>query len=302
MAVDQLGLLSSEQWHAKLSGYWKPGEAGAISSLDSFLDTAVENYGTDRDVPGVDGISRLSPHLHFGEISPHQVWNAVQLQAELLMADGNKAAMSNCRDYLKQLVWRDFAHHILFHYPHTQQQAFNTRFDSFPWDDNQVFLEAWQQGRTGIPLVDAGMRELWETGWMHNRVRMIAASLLTKNGLVHWLEGARWFWDTLVDANLANNSMGWQWVAGCGVDAAPYFRIFSPSRQGERFDPYGEYVKRWIPELAGLDAKHIHHPSGAPNSVLSAAGVRLDDSYPRAIVDLSVSRKTALDRYKNLAS
>ena len=301
LSVEDLELLPAIPWHLAFGDHWQPGEAGAMAVLDGFLDrSAVFEYGRERDLPGQDGVSRLSPHLHFGEITARQVWQAVVCAAGDPAEAGAHRVEEGALAYLRQLAWRDFAHHILYHLPHTAEEPFDGRYRSFVWDENPGLLQAWQKGRTGIPLVDAGMRQLWRTGWMHNRVRMLAASVLTKNGLVHWREGARWFWDTLVDADLANNTMGWQWTAGCGVDAAPYFRIFSPVRQGERFDPEGDYVREWVPELAAMPSRHIHEPWRAPASVLQQAGVRLDVDYPSPVVDLAKGRTEALRRYKAL--
>ena len=287
-------------WYDGFEQRWQPGEKGALKNLDDFLQNVLLDYSTTRDVPACDGVSSLSPYLHFGEISPRQIWHAVGHFSDYVSEHEGKDARSRALPFLKQLIWRDFAHHILYHMPHTTNQPFRGKFENFDWQDNPEFLQAWQKGKTGIPIVDAGMRQLWSTGWMHNRVRMIVASLLTKNGLIHWLHGARWFWDTLVDASLANNTMGWQWVAGCGVDAAPYFRIFSPVRQGERFDANGDYVKQWVPELVKLPSKYIHQPWNASESVLAEADVKLGRNYPEPIVDLSISRKNALARYKML--
>ncbi len=299
LSVAGLGLLPGVPWYQSFDDYWQPGEAGALLRLDDFIERgALLDYGTTRDLPGQDGVSSLSPHLHFGEISPRQVWQAIRHASDEALDQGSGDAAERAFDYLRQLVWRDFAHHVLFHLPETASEPFNDRFRDFTWEKDPALLEAWQRGRTGIPLVDAGMRQLWHTGWMHNRLRMVVASFLTKNGLIHWLDGARWFWDTLVDADLANNSMGWQWTAGCGVDAAPYFRIFNPVRQGERFDPKGDFVRTWVPELAGLPAKHIHAPWRAPASALKDAGVRLGNDYPEPVLDIARSREEALRRFK----
>ncbi|MBX2884977.1 MAG: DNA photolyase family protein [Granulosicoccus sp.] len=299
-SVESLSLLPDIPWDTGFSPEWTPGETGAAVQLDTFIDHGVLEYGEARDWPATDGVSKLSPHLHFGEISPRQIWHAIRFHGEHASSAGVENAAERVQPYLKQLIWRDFAHHILFHLPETTDQPFNPKFSTFRWEDNERVLKAWQRGKTGIPLVDAGMRQLWQTGWMHNRIRMLVASVLTKNGLVHWLEGARWFWDTLVDASLANNSMGWQWTAGCGVDAAPYYRIFSPARQGERFDKDGAYVRRWVPELAGVPAKYIHEPWLATPDILSSAGVTLGKEYPKPMVDLSLTRKEALERYKQI--
>jgi len=294
--VDALGLLPTIRWDDGLAATWQPGEAGALARLRHFADHGLDGYDGDRDRPALAGTSALSPHLHFGEISPRQVVAA---------AHGSHAAESRGTDvFLSEIGWREFAHHLLYHFPHTATQPLNERFRAFPWRDTGAEaaheVDAWQAGRTGIPLVDAGMRQLWHEGWMHNRIRMVVASFLTKNLRVNWLEGARWFWDTLVDADLASNTLGWQWAGGCGADAAPYFRIFNPVRQGERFDPEGEYVRRWVPELAGLAARDIHAPWAAPRARLAAADVELGQDYPEPIIDLSASRKAALAAFQQL--
>ncbi len=236
-----LGLKPAVDWAAGFHEVWQPGESGARRQLKRFLDEALAGYPANRDRPGVAGTSRLSPHLHFGEISPGQVWRAVSEQME-----GRGAA---CEAYLRQLVWREFAHHLLYHHPESCTQPLRPEFGGFPWRSDPGLFKAWKRGPTGYPLVDAGMRELWHTGWMHNRVRMVVASFLVKHLLIGWQEGTAWFWDTLVDADLANNTLGWQWVAGCGADAAPYFRIFNPAIQAAKFDPQSDYVRRWVPEL-----------------------------------------------------
>ena len=293
-----LGLLPSIPWDAGFHSEWQPGEAGAHQALASFLDGGLSGYAADRDLPGRPATSRLSPHLHFGEIGPRQVMRA------LLQATGQPPAADGRGDgdrFAAELGWREFAHHLLFHYPHTVAEPMDARFAAFLWRvDYADDLRAWQRGETGIPLVDAGMRELWTTGWMHNRVRMVVASFLTKNLLIPWQAGARWFWDTLVDADLASNSLGWQWTAGCGADAAPYFRVFNPTLQGEKFDPDGVYVRRWLPELAGLPGKWLHRPWEAPAAVLAEAGLALGRDYPRPIVDLKASRERALAAFARI--
>jgi len=294
LPIETLELLPKIPWDGGLREHWQPGESGALARLETFLATTLAEYGTLRDRPDRAGVSRLSPHLHFGEIGPRQIVQAVHASAPF-------PASAEC--YLRQLVWREFAHHLLYHFPHTPTQALNERFGDFPWAEvDRVRLAAWQRGETGIPFVDAGMRELWRTGWMHNRVRMVTASLLTKNLRYPWLVGARWFWDTLVDAGLANNTLGWQWVAGCGADAAPYFRIFNPVLQGERFDPEGAYVRHWLPELASLPANWIHRPWlwMASPTMLQKAGVCLGQNYPLPIVDLKHSREHALAAFASL--
>lgn len=279
-----LGLLPNFDWADDFSRWWSPGERGAGIQLRSFLRRALAGYAEGRNYPARTQVSYLSPHLHFGEVSPRQVWHAVRSTASGANAGGADA-------YLREIGWREFAHHVLFHFPHTPTQPMYPRFAPFPWRrDYGALLEAWRRGRTGYPIVDAGMRELWATGWMHNRVRMLTASFLVKNLRIPWQEGARWFWDTLVDADLANNSMGWQWSAGCGADAAPYFRIFNPVGQAEKFDPTGEYLRRWLPELSHLSDASIH----APWKVGGAKG------YPMPVVDYSVSRAEALAAYARL--
>lgn len=265
--VHSLGLLDQAPWHHKLEQYWQPGEETAWRHLESFCDGVIEDYATKRDIPSVSGTSRLSPHLHFGEITPTQILHELM---PIWQASRGKRVESIER-FVTELGWREFAHHVLWHFPKTSEQSFKPKYSDEFWMEDEVGLRAWLKGETGVPLVDAGMHELWETGWMHNRVRMIVGSFLTKNLGIHWRHGARWFWDTLVDADLANNSMGWQWVAGCGVDAAPYYRIFNPEMQSKKFDPDGTYLDRWLPGL------EIHQP----------------------IVGLAESRRVALDRYKH---
>ncbi len=291
-SIESLALLDPITWHAQFDQYWTPGEQGAHDALNEFLDDSVNHYDHGRDVPGVVGTSRLSAHLHFGEISPRQVVAAVRRE---------QSSESDANRYVSEIGWREFGYHLMFHYPHTVDQPLNDKFKHFPWrQDYAEDLEKWQQGQTGIPLVDAGMRELWQTGWMHNRVRMVVASFLIKNLQIHWLEGARWFWDTLVDADLASNTMGWQWCAGSGADAAPYFRIFNPVTQGERFDADGDYVRKWVPELAHMPKKYLHKPSLTPDEVLNEAGVVINETYPAPMVDLKESRLQALEAYQEI--
>lgn len=293
--LEALGLLPKLPWSAGLEAAWQPGEAAAHATLDAFLARALARYPQGRDLPGEAGTSRLSPHLCYGEIGPRQVVAAVSLWAA---TSGGPGAFAVAEAFIRQLAWREFAHHLLYHFPHTAQRPLDPRFDHFAWaGDYHAALTAWQRGQTGIPIVDAGMRELWRTGWMHNRVRMLAASLLTKNLLIPWQEGSRWFWDTLVDADLANNTLGWQWTAGCGADAAPYFRIFNPAVQGARFDPHGHYVRRWVPELARLPDLWLHNPWQAPTAELERRAVALGRDYPRPLVDLAATRLQALERW-----
>jgi len=276
-----------------------PGEAGAAQRLKLFAASAMEHYSARRNHPGVPGTSRLSPHLHFGEVSPRQIWASLR---EASVESGVFPPNLGATVFLSEVGWREFAHHLLFHFPHTPERPLREEFARFPWaaDPGGKHLRAWQRGQTGYPIVDAGMRQLWHTGWMHNRVRMVVASFLVKHLRLPWTEGARWFWDTLVDADLASNTLGWQWSAGCGADAAPYFRIFAPVLQGRKFDPEGAYVRRWIPELAGMPAEHIHAPWEAGGEVLRAAGVRLGESYPDPIVDHGTARKEALAALQTL--
>jgi deoxyribodipyrimidine photo-lyase len=296
--IEKLKLLPAIRWDTGLTESWRPGESAARDYLDNFLDDAILHYPQARDIPADRGTSRLSPYLHFGEISPWAIWRNIQAWSAASTSAGSiKAAES----YLRQLGWRDFAFQLLYHFPHTDSQPLDTRFKAFPWKKQyNKELQRWKKGATGIPIVDAGMRELWHTGWMHNRVRMIVASLLTKNLLVPWQAGAKWFWDTLVDADLANNTMGWQWTAGSGADAAPFFRIFNPVRQGERFDPSGDYVRKWVPELETLADKWIHQPWEAPEQILEQAQIQLGTTYPEPIVDLSESRQRALAIWNDL--
>ena len=293
LPLAQLQLLPQLSWDAGLAATWEPGAAGAERRLQAFTDSAIADYAARRELPAVAGSSRLSPHLHHGEISVRQVWHGAQLTAGT--AGGEGAAK-----FRDELIWREFAAHLLHHFPHTPEQPLRAEFAHFPWQQQQALLRAWQRGLTGVPLVDAGMRELWSTGWMHNRVRMIAASFLVKNLRQPWQAGARWFWDTLVDADLAANTLGWQWVTGCGADAAPYFRVFNPVTQGRRFDPQGNYLRRWLPELARLSDSELHAPWLASAPQLRAAGVTLGRDYPQPLVDLQHSRAAALTAWRGM--
>ena len=272
LRLEDLELLPTRpNWADKLHDTWVPGESAGLDRLDE-LESIAEGYARNRDRPDLDATTRLSPHLHFGEISVRQVWQAVkQLEHQLLSSEGSAAI-------LRQLYWREFSTYLLYHSPTLASKPLRAEFEHFPWSDDEARLSAWQQGLTGFPIVDAGMRQLWQTGWMHNRVRMIVASFLVKDLLVPWQQGAAWFMDTLVDADLANNSASWQWVAGSGTDAAPYFRIFNPTLQQKKFDPHGRYVRRWIPELAD----------------------KAKGEYPQPIVDHGVARQTALDAYAEI--
>ena len=270
-------------WAAEFPTLWTPGEAGAAARLARFLARPLGEYAGTRNDPGIEGSSGLSPHLRWGEISPRQVWHAA-------VAAGGAAA---ARPFLGEILWREFSYHLLWHRPELPEAPLRPRFAATPRPD-AALLRAWRQGRTGYPIVDAGMRQLWRLGWMHNRVRMIAASLLVKHLLQPWLAGAAWFWDTLVDADLANNSASWQWIAGCGTDASPWFRVFNPLLQGEKFDPTGRYVKRFVPELSGVPGRFIHRPWEAPEAVLRGAGVVLGRDYPRPVVEHAKGRRRAL--------
>ncbi|KAA3627878.1 MAG: deoxyribodipyrimidine photo-lyase [Proteobacteria bacterium] len=293
LTVDALELLPRVGWEGGLADRWQPGEQNAEALCSAFCSDDIAAYTRLRDVPSASGTSRLSPYLHLGEITPRQIlWQASSME---------QSDAGSTQPYIRQLGWREFAHHLLHYFPHTPDKPLDPRFTRFPWRANyRSLLQAWQSGETGIPLVDAGMRELWKTGWMHNRVRMIAASFLTKNLRIPWQEGARWFWDTLVDADLANNTLGWQWVAGCGADAAPYFRIFNPVLQGERFDKQGRYVRRWLPELGELPDRWLQQPWNATPEILSAAKIRLGIDYPHPVVDLAASRRDALVAYDKI--
>ena len=286
-SLDDWRLLPAKpDWAGGLREAWTPGEAGAAKRLKTFLATRIGAYKTSRDIPAQDGTSGLSPHLHFGEISPARIWHAADA-----MKDGTG------RDtFLKELLWREFSAHLLSHHPDMPEQPLRKDFARLPWAKDKTALNAWQRGQTGIPIVDAGMRQLWRTGWMHNRIRMVCASFLTKHLLIPWQEGEAWFWDTLVDADLANNSNNWQWVAGCGADAAPYFRIFNPVLQGRKFDPEGRYVRLHVPELKHLPDKFIHAPWEADDEILTAAKVELGKNYPHPIIGLAPRAGTRIGR------
>ena len=290
------GLLPRDpDWASQWPPLWSPGSTGAAERLATFLAGPVADYSEGRNHPARGATSRLSAHLHFGEISPRAVWHAAR---GLAHADPDRKEQVD--KFLSELGWREFSHHLMYHFPHIVEQPFKQPFEAFPWLGNEAALRAWQRGLTGYPIVDAGMRELWHTGYMHNRVRMVVASFLTKHLLTHWRTGARWFHDTLVDADLANNSCGWQWVAGSGADASPYFRIFNPVTQGEKFDAQGDYVRRWVPELAELPDRYLHKPWEAPADVLARAGVALGDDYPAPIVEHKAAREAALAAYGSI--
>ncbi|MFO8027214.1 MAG: deoxyribodipyrimidine photo-lyase [Opitutales bacterium] len=284
--LDELQLLPEHSWHDKLEAHWEVSEAAAMRQLEGFLDAPVEEYDSARDLPSQAGTSRLSPYLHWGLIGPRQVMRRLHATHDL-RARGPQV-------FAKEIYWREFAYNVLYHFPHTPDAPLQEKYADFPWEYDKTVLKRWQRGQTGYPIVDAGMRELYETGWMHNRVRMIVSSLLVKHLLQDWRDGARWFWDTLVDADLASNTLGWQWSGGCGADAAPYFRIFNPMTQGKKFDPDGDYVRRWVPELAKVPAKYIHEPWEASPALLQHAGCRLGEDYPAPIIDHKEGRQRAL--------
>lgn len=283
------------RWSEKLEGHWTIGEAAAQRALHDFLDERLEDYPEGRDFPGRDATSRLSPHLRFGEITARQIWYAT-----LARMEAEPGAMPHADKFLSELAWRDFSYHQLYHRKDIADVPMQEKYAGIRWRVDAKTEAAWQLGKTGIPIIDAGMRELWQTGYMHNRVRMLVASLLTKNLLVDWRRGERWFWDCLVDGDVANNPASWQWVAGCGLDAAPYFRIFNPVTQGERFDAAGEYVRKWVPELKGLPDKWVHDPASAPEAELHKAGIAMGETYPLPVVDLKSSRQRALEHQGQL--
>ena len=298
LRIEDLELLPvTPNWAPSWEQLWQPGERGAVRKLKAFMRGAIAQYDKGRNYPARGATSGLSPHLHFGEIAPHRIFRSVR-EAEL----ANPELDNEAEKFLSELGWREFSYHLLFHFPTMPTHAFKSDFAAFPWVGGVDALTAWQQGKTGYPIVDAGMRELWQTGYMHNRVRMVAASFLCKHLLVDWRSGQRWFWDTLVDADLANNACGWQWVAGSGADASPYFRIFNPTTQAQKFDGDGDYLRRWLPELAALPNKFLHQPSSAPIGVLSDAGVILGETYPFPIVDHRDARGAALAAYADMKS
>lgn len=291
---DRLGqwdlLPTKPDWASGLRDTWTPGEDNAMHQAEAFLTHRLSAYPEARDRPAGNGTSMLSPHLHFGEISPVQLWHMAHRHP-----NGPPRQI-----FIRELLWREFCANLLWHNPKLPETPLKPEFAKMPWRDDKPALTAWQNGQTGVPIVDAGMRQLWQTGWMHNRVRMIVASFLTKHLLLPWQHGEAWFWDTLVDADLASNAANWQWVAGCGADAAPYFRIFNPILQSRKFDPDGDYVRQFVPELAHLDPRHIHAPWEAPPDTLATAGVILGQTYPNPVIDLAAARNRALDAYAHI--
>ncbi len=288
--LNEFELIPNLKWIKKLRKNWNIGEVQAQIKFEDFLKKSINSYKEGRDVPSKEAVSKISPHLHFGEISPNQLWYKIR----------NFGDDKNIDHFCSELGWREFSYSQLYFNPKLPKQNLQSKFDNFPWSNNLSNLNAWQNGMTGIPMVDAGMRELWQTGFMHNRLRMITGSFLVKNLLIHWHYGERWFWDCLVDADLASNSAGWQWIAGCGADAAPFFRIFNPVTQGQKFDPKGIYVRQYIPEIANLPNKYLFDPWNAPSNVLEEANINLGSTYPLPLVDLKTSREKALLAFKSI--
>ncbi len=290
--LEALDLLPTKpDWAKGFTAHWQVGETGAQQRLLDFLSDGLKGYGEDRNRPDRNNVSRLAPYLRFGNISPRQVWHV----AINRMASGEcSASERDLTVFQSELGWREFSYHLLFYNPDLSRKNYQPRFDAFPWRQDPSSLAAWHKGMTGYPIVDAGMRQLWQTGWMHNRVRMVVASFLIKHLMTDWRDGEAWFWDTLLDADPASNAASWQWVAGSGADAAPYFRIFNPVLQGERFDPKGDYVRHFVPELARLPKEFIHKPWAAPEWVLREAGISLGNDYPSPLIDHKTGRDRAL--------
>lgn len=285
-SLETFELMPRLDWSVGIEARWDVSERAAMARLETFLDEAVHSYQVDRDRPDQEGTSSLSPYLRWGQIGPRQIVAALKERCDV--------STEGAEVYLKEIYWREFAYNVLYHFPNTPNRPLRVEYAEFPWQNDAETLKAWQMGQTGYPIVDAGMRQLWETGWMHNRVRMIVSSLLVKHLLQDWQFGARWFWDTLVDADLASNTLGWQWSGGCGADAAPYFRVFNPIIQGQKFDPEGDYVRRYVPELKHLSSKYIHTPWEAPDDTLDSAGIEIGVDYPAPIIEHKVGRARAL--------
>ena len=294
MSLEDLGLLSSHDWYQGLRERWVVSEDQAQKTLSGFLEEKLSGYSEGRDYPAQPKTSDLAPLIRWGQVSIHRIYR------ELCRKRESYVDLEAADRFFSQLGWREFSHCLLHHFPGLPDHNMQKKFDAFPWIEDDFMLKSWQSGNTGIPFVDAAMRELWQTGFMHNRLRMVVGSFLVKNLLIDWRLGRDWFWDCLVDADLANNSMGWQWIAGCGVDAAPYFRVFNPVLQGKKFDAGGEYTRRFVPELERLPTKFLFNPWEASDSILSEAGVVLGETYPRPIVDLRASRIRALKAYASI--
>lgn len=285
--IENLRLLPKHNWDKKIISYWNIGEKAAQEQLKNFISKSGDSYKNNRDFPSKNSVSKLSPYLHFGELSPNQVW----------YASYNK---DNFELFRRQLVWREFSYNLLYYNPNMHEVNLQRKFDNFPWANNKYLLNSWKKGQTGIPIIDAGMRELWQTGYMHNRVRMIVGSFLVKNLMIDWRHGENWFWDCLFDADLANNAASWQWVAGSGMDAAPYYRIFNPITQGQKFDVDGIYTRKYVPELAKLPNKYLFNPWETPEDILENSEVKLGENYPHPIVNIKLSRENALNTFKSL--
>ena len=282
--LDTLKLLPNLSWVDNIIKHWQVGEKNAHLKMTEFFKKGIDDYKEGRNFPFKKNVSRLSPHIHFGEISPKQLW----VKAKSITSN------KNTEHFVSEICWREFSYYLLYHFPNLPKDNLQKKFNNFPWKDNNYYFDSWKKGKTGYPIIDAGMRELYETGYMHNRVRMIVASFLVKNLLIHWHKGERWFWDCLFDADLANNSASWQWVAGSGADAAPYFRIFNPVTQGIKFDVDGQYTKQYVPELKDMPNKYLFSPWEAPDDVLNKANVVLGGNYPKPIIDIKESREKAL--------
>jgi len=292
--LESLKLIPKIKWYLEMEKLWEPGEKGAILKLNEFLDNGLVGYKEGRNFPAKKNVSQLSAHMHFGEISPNKIWYDAKLKHN--SSNGDK----DLDHFLSELGWREFSYNLLYHFPTLPRENLQEKFNNFPWKTDYYLLEKWQKGLTGYPIVDAGMRELWVTGYMHNRVRMIVGSFLVKNLLLHWHEGEKWFWDCLIDADLASNSSSWQWVAGSGADAAPYFRIFNPLIQGSKFDPNGDYIRKHLPELKDLPTKYLFSPWEAPDEILKLSNITLGVDYPKPIVDLKQSRDEALEAFSTI--
>ena len=291
LKIEDLELMPKHNWYSKMISLWSPGEEGAHSKIEEFISNGLNNYKEGRNFPSNQNVSQLSPHLHFGEVSPNQVWYRAKTK------EGKLGIKKDLDHFLSELGWREFSFNLLYHFPFLPKENLQKKFDNFPWDNDKDKLKKWQKGLTGYPIVDAGMQELWQTGYMHNRLRMVVGSFLVKNLLLHWHHGERWFWDCLIDADLASNSAGWQWIAGSGADAAPYFRIFNPITQGQKFDPDGKYTRKYLPVLNDMPDKFLFNPWEAPEDVLRSAGVKLGENYPLPIVEIGSSRQKALEAF-----